>query len=240
MGCDIHPVVQRFNSNTSSWEFVNYRPKEFDDVVAAKKAAKQKPNDRDRDLLWTNPIWSGLKERNYTLFAILGNVRNDGDIIPISEERSFPDLFPLKVPKEFYAYGDLYDDYEDADGFVDLGYHSFSYVMLRELIEYPHWNKPFGIDSYYLTPAEFNKWKFQGSPPHVSLTRLPWPREEYDVTDPAGYACDLYDKTKKVLIEVKAPFTLADCCRNFYDHTIPWLKTLGGPDEVRIVFGFDS
>lgn len=63
-------------------------------------------------------------DRNYEAFAILANVRNRIDLIPIiPERRGLPDGIT-----------------EDSE-ICWLGDHSHHWITLRELIDYPYWDK---------------------------------------------------------------------------------------------------
>lgn len=61
-------------------------------------------------------------DRRYTLFSILANVRNNGEIPCISEPRDIPDDVTDVVWNEYESWG------SDA--------HSASYLTLKELIEF--------------------------------------------------------------------------------------------------------
>lgn len=58
--------------------------------------------------------------RNYVLFAILAGVRNGSGYTPICEPRGFPPGFTV-------------DDYD----------HTPSWLTVREILDYPHWDDPY-------------------------------------------------------------------------------------------------
>lgn len=58
--------------------------------------------------------------RNYAVFSVLADVRNGYDITPISPPRGVP------------------ADFDGDEG--ELGDHSFSWVTLTEVLEWPHWD----------------------------------------------------------------------------------------------------
>ena len=75
--------------------------------------------DKDGEYSDAGPIEDS---RNYLVFAMLAGVRNSYDIKPISSPRG--------VPQDFI--GDAFN----------LGDHSFSWVTLTEVIEWPYWEQP--------------------------------------------------------------------------------------------------
>lgn len=149
MGCDIHPVVQVRKGST--W----VDAEGWDDRYGHKNYGPRESPDGE---------WDVLSRRNYAVFSVLAGVRNRGDVVPISDPRGLPEGFEIN------------EDYSRANGFW-MGDHSYSWVTLRELLEYP-WEE------------------------------LPKDEREH---------CGLFRKA-----------------------ILPWMETLGAPDDVRVVFGFDS
>lgn len=49
-----------------------------------------------------------------------------------------------------------------------------------------------------------------------------------------------YDWDQRVFVVYSISGTLRDCCGDFIEKVIPRLQTLGGLDDIRIVFWFDS
>lgn len=158
MGTDIHPVVER--RVDGAWQ-----------VVKA-------PGGRYEH----NTIAYSLSDRNYFLFGVLAGLRNY-DVTPIAE--------PRDLPPDLSFDPQSWDEHVDDDGDWDedddrwLGEHSFSWVTLRELDEYP-WETAIKADGWEDAFRD-------GSP---------------------------------------MTFFLRD--------VMPWLRSLGPPDDVRLVFGFDS
>lgn len=171
MGTDIHPVVQR-RAPGGDWEFVK--------IPHAELPYDQRPE---------GGVYDGLCGRHYLRFSILADVRNGygfagcptyEPVEPISTPRGLPYDFEEPIPPGFDQYGGRYAD--DADSW--LGDHSFSWVSLRDLLDYD-WDAP-----------------------------VSWPDGE--------------------------SVSLREACSDFTGQVIPWLASLGAPDDVRIVFGFDS
>lgn len=63
--------------------------------------------------------------RDYSAFAALADIRNDGSITPISLPRGVPEDFELR--DDGYYYGDAW---------MDMGDHSHSWVRFCELIRH--------------------------------------------------------------------------------------------------------
>lgn len=174
-----------------------------------------------------------LEDRNYRLFAVLANVRNGfgfggvetGDVIvPISKPRG--------LPKDFEQ--GKHDD-EAADG-KWLGDHSHTWVTLAELHAYP-WAIPMrrrGI----VTLEVFRGWDRVSRPREYSLASMGQGVVTLSIEDVA--AGRIPADATRVWVEVGWIETVGQACAGFVEHVLPWLRTLGAPEDVRIVMGFDS
>lgn len=117
MGCDIHTFVEiksKYKSEPKEWSDGNFYRKntEFSDS-AEEGTTSSEPE------YWRVSAYIG---RNYTLFALLADVRNYDDIEPIDYPRGVPDDCSKACQKELDAWG------------VDS--HSHSYFTLTELLDY--------------------------------------------------------------------------------------------------------
>lgn len=111
MGCDIHIWTEVRNTKTYQWEkvgsiFPNPRFEDGDDVNEDHTPLIDEPYD----------------DRNYRLFAILANVRNYGNVRPISKPRKLPVDITPEVMAKYNEWG------SDA--------HSPSWLILAELMAY--------------------------------------------------------------------------------------------------------
>jgi len=215
MGCDIHPCVQR--RFDGAWEFVLIPGADQDDS-------------RNR-----GDIWWGLCGRNYDLFAVLADVRNGvgfagcitGEVIrPISAVRGLPPGFAEGALPKWAG------KYADADA-LDLGEHSFSWVTLAELAAYD-WDasrRCFGV----MDRRDFEAW--DGTSPPANWSGGVFGRSVVSVTEKVARARPAGDWTH---VQVTWRQTMRQSCPLFVGATLPWLRTLGVPDDVRLVFGFDS
>lgn len=142
MGCDIHLVTQRRGAD-GIWHGIDVsRPCHcVHSASPGKSSGIHSCYGCDGKLYKT-----GFDSRSYDAFAILANVRNDVHgyhMIPISDARGFPDdiVEAARVLNDQDTFGrSRDDDYDCVDG-VWMGDHSYSWLTLRELVMYPHWDK---------------------------------------------------------------------------------------------------
>jgi len=218
MGCDIHLYVEKRVGD--KWEAVpgpNPWHGMWDD----------EPEERLND--W---IWDG---RHYDLFAIMANVRNGygfagcdtGDgFVPIAMPKGLPDDVSPAIKASADGWG--------CDG------HSYSWLTLRELQEYD-WNrvtKHRGI----VSEAEYLEFKKNGKPEswcggvsgpnvvHVS------PAQMDDIV--AGNV--VREEGKQYYTKVEWEETYRETVGFIVDEILQKMAELGGPDDVRLVFWFDS
>lgn len=119
MGCDIHTHVEFRRDCRENWQCGDY-------------FATINPLDPDAKYV----IQELCGDRNYSLFAVLANVRNDGSHDYIDKPRGLPDDATEFVKQDYEDFG------WDA--------HSCSYLTLRELIEYHDEHKPKDIFGHYI------------------------------------------------------------------------------------------
>lgn len=130
MGCDIHMYVE-YRSITNidtGWRCGDYF--RVVDPLAEKPVIKRIELYGDRD---------------YSLFAVLADVRNSHLIDYISEPRGLPDDVTEYVKREYGAWGN------DA--------HSCSYFTLQELIDYHDVHKPKDLMGYDVLKPLIDKLK---------------------------------------------------------------------------------
>lgn len=239
MGCDIHCVVQAREHPNRPWEFVPYCPEKY----------KQTKNYED---LWAYKIHSGLADRNYTWFAVLAGVR--GDVPCIAEPRGFPDDLdnPHEIPCIYGPYGDvLYQDDPCASNmYVYLGDHSYSYVYLQELLDYKHWSDTAYADTAHVRLHRYktylkasqsinNQKRFAFHEPHIPDDA--WLLTPDQAADPDIHTQMQATFLRNVFVKIETIYTISYACSHQIQHTIPWLLTLAPtPNDVRLVFGFDS
>lgn len=162
------------------------------------------------------------QDRNYRAFAVLANVRNGygfggfstGEpLVPISEPRGLPDDISLGLRTKLEK---KYEDDEDAEHFW-LGDQSFSWVTLKELLEYDL-DGPVTVRGY-VTREAAQRYRETGEIPRSSAAST-W-------THQAGLE----------QIEWQVPIRESAW---LIPRLIEEIRDLGSPENVRLVFGFDS
>lgn len=242
MGCDIHLRVQKFVDD--KWTF-----------------AEERIADKYEPTKTTHERW--YDGRNYRLFGMLANVRNGigfagvdtGDAFRfISEPRGLPD-----------GMAEYIGEIRDKDGSVEdydfwFGDHSHSWLTLPELIDFdwyqstkcrgwvngPQFEEWDRMKEWESEPREHCGGVSGGNVTHISETEMrqrlteikqitkPWSAAEAKIKD-------LYSSTYCL---VEWPMFYSEAAGKFYTQTMPRMfrlaKQVGGPENVRIVFGFDS
>lgn len=237
MGCDIHFRVQK--RIAGEWAF----------------AEAMIPDKWEEGRMRPETWYDG---RNYQLFGILANVRNGygfagcdtGDpFIPIAEPRGLPDGLD---PEKHY-----------------LGEHSFSWLTLVELLAYDWsqetvrrgWVKAEVYDEVlrhrewdkYAEPSQANGGISGPNIEHISSEEME--RKLAKISAEAKASAEGFGtywplhKQKLARLEntyavLEWPVLYAEAAGKFYTRTLPRLVRLasevGGPENVRVVFGFDS
>lgn len=232
MGTDIHIKIQFRDKETGEWLYGDA----FIDKPMDKWTAEWNSKD--------GSVESELGDRSYLRFAILGNVRNGRgfagvythDPVPyISDCRGLPE--DLKYPPaKSYKYFEDYQDDPDCLKAMWFGDHSFSWVTLRELMEYDYTRT---LDRGGVVNLEtYKKWKESGE------------------TEPDGWVGgisgggvvvspedNITEKTTHVQAFWKLPLRNALSEHWFWciEALLIEAERRGiGPEDVRLVFGFDS
>jgi hypothetical protein len=183
-------------------------------------------------------------DRHYNSFSILGNVRNGygfagcdtGDgFVPVSDGRDLPDD-ACEVTRTLYSNG-------------DLGDHSFTYVTLKELLEYEHWDRQTKLRGV-VSAAEYYHWRwYQKRDPYAAPDSWCGGISGPDIKLVGNSEMDVYLADYK-----SSPPTDS----NYYTQ-IEWIATTrhaaeplllliadlaivehSDPSKLRLVFGFDS
>ena len=189
MGCDIHIKIEKRVDN--AWVDVPWT------------SSDKRTYDHKHDPTGALEISDYFDGRNYNLFGILAGVRQGtwGDNIPpIAESRDIPEDSPLFNSTD-------YKDYY-------LGDHSYSFVTLRELLDYD-WDAPYVYHAQVSKDVADEMVK-TGNPPTSWCA--------------SGTNC----------VPVTWQTTRRHAVHEWPDEVLPVLQQLGNPDDVRLVFGFDS
>lgn len=176
--------------------------------------------------------------RNYRLFAALADVRNGTGfagvpthvpIDPISEPRGWPDDLDYEEDPDT-GWGRSED--RELDGRW-LGDHSFSWLSLDEVANWPGWDQQLA-ECGYVRRAQFDRWDRKGPPPDGWSGGI-WGRDIKAVDERHLDGVD--DDWTHVRCYWSRP--LRDACSEFLEWVEEAKKETEGR-EARIVFGFDS
>jgi hypothetical protein len=151
-------------------------------------------------------------DRDYESFAKLANVRNRFDWTPISKPRGLPDDTCISENDEV--------DYESPE-YVWLGDHSFSWLLLSELLAVD-WNE---------TVAKSGLVRGKEAADHVR--KYNYQPSEY-CQGVGGAGADEYERVEWTQPLYRAVHTM----REITLALLPYSD--GKPENVRIVFGFDN
>ncbi len=122
MGCDIHMTIER--RVNGSWERVDELPPRA--CTWCDGSGRYQDGRQCYGCKGSGHCTAPYDDRDYTVFSVLANVRNDGNVKPIAEPRGLPDDM---VPEREC------DDEEEGSP-DDHGDHSFSWLGLSELLAY--------------------------------------------------------------------------------------------------------
>lgn len=231
MGCDIHLYAEeKVDGNWVATKGIDCWLSDYEDWL--EKAIKR--ND-EKDIEYCKKRIEECKEptydwvyggRNYALFALLADVRNDYGITPIDEPRGIPE--------------DISAEIKEKHEWWDFCGHSASWFTLSELKEFAEKAKDYVVvDCGYVGKSEYAEFKENGRPSSwckgvaggcvVKICN--------EVMD------DIYKDPDK---GDKRYYTWVEWENNLLERTsllsiIEKLETLdAAPEDVRIVFWFDN
>jgi hypothetical protein len=170
--------------------------------------------------------------RNYHLFTALADVRNEGTMLPLMEPRGLPsDAAEGTIPDP---------DDEDAEW---LGEHSFSWCIIKELYDLGIKTMPVPYTGV-IEVEEYDRWKSSGD----TFPRM-WSAW---TAGPSIVVCEeselfMSRGEGQFQLKPKATHVRANWClrgEQAFKRFLAFCSNLesehGGPDRVRLVFGFDS
>lgn len=225
MGCDIHAFIEVKNGN--GWQYYDWR-KEFENGTYEDGSPSH-----DWKKMFDHPLYIG---RNYDLFSILANVRNGRGFAgvptglgfkPIDMPRGLPNDTTLEVKQESEDWG--------IDG------HSHSWLSLKELTDYDYEQTTihFGV----VHENTYRQFKETGKPPE-SYSGDVWGSAIVKLS-PAEMDLIISGKMqredgKEYYTTIQWPETYRQSVGEAWFNTLAELAKLGKPEDVRLVFWFDS
>lgn len=209
------------------------------------------------------------KYRNYDLFAMLADVRNGrgfaGDktgegFNPICQPKGIPKDASFEVMRKFCIREDADHSRDVLRGWVERGmstvvklgpvmevthpdWHSASWLTVEELDAYD-WNQETKLAGW-VSPAGFTEFKEKGRPSSWcggvgggSIKHITNSEMERLLASGVNVSDDRV--FYKYYTQVEWGIKYADSAREFLDVTMPMLRKLGAPKDVRMVFWFDN
>lgn len=260
MGCDIHLLVETrctYQGRRSIWERALPPASVRETPWQVKRGeATFESLDAYAAVSWATRWYD---HRNYRAFSMLANVRNGSGFagvqtgqgfIPISEPKGWP-TDPGPEVAAFIRGADG-DNYPRVEGDVFPGDHSESWLTLRELDAYD-WQQQTTQCCGVIPLAEYAKRKAEGvtgepdsycgwtSGPGIVVI------EEKDADAQMAAGGIVEPEGQRTYVRVWWGMTYAEAAGDFYTRVLPGLRSLRrddafytGPDDIRIVFNFDS
>lgn len=239
MGCDIHMTVEV--RRNGKWERAECPPRPCSMCYGTAKAHDGRPCYwcHSRAMRKVGRETPGVDvtayhDRNYTVFAVLADVRNDGEVEPICEPRGLPTDMCLAAPR-------INEDGDDEESY-EFGDHSFSWLTVAEVLAYP-WDQD-QRDEGWVDAEQFAEWEARGG-----------------IGNPKGWCASVggggvsHVSNGEMRRRIKSPhpwerwdspYTLIQWTvrtSEYAKHFLAFvdsLAPLGEPSDVRLVFGFDS
>ena len=226
MGCDSHPCIEKKQKN--GWVVIDDKSRHW---------AAMRKNDFNQSV--RPRIINVLGNRNYTLFAVLADVRNDG-IRPLFAGRGLPNDCSNTTKKEIP---------------LDSDYHSHTYFTVQELMDVDQNAVAQASGSVILYADQYQAWKETGKVPDdaedYAYDPSPETREvseeEMTMLLMANDVKKLAKKTKKgdyekrggPHVRIGTPLTYKQLVPELF-RIIPDLQKLGDPEKIRVVIAFDN
>jgi hypothetical protein len=225
IGADSHPYIEKLTKR--GWVCVDDKERYW---------PKMRVNDYDESV--RTKIINVLGDRDYTLFAVLADVRNDG-VRALFPGRGTPEDASSKTKKAIPDNSD---------------YHSHTYFTVQELLDTDWDEVGQSCGNVVLFADQFQGWKETGKVPDDAQeyacgggTTRPVSEEEMTMLLLAESPKKLVKKRTQggvtsregPYIQIGAPLTYRQLVPRFIS-IIPELQKLGDPTRVRVVIAFDN
>lgn len=226
MGCDIHVCLEKHIHH--DWHTAN-------------EWTLSKDDDEDEGEWFDNDMSIG---RDYLLFSILGDVRSDGSVEPMSFDRGIPEDCCMETKR--------YSDQWGSDG------HSHGWLSLGDIMSYP-WLDPImteGVVSLASFDQHDHRWiKHRGLVfptgfrPESAIIMQPKEAREYIEEKMSRVAWSnrarvlTHGSFRHKFVRVRYEDSHANLCSEFLLDTVLRMQILNNEDivdDVRLVFFFDN
>ncbi len=230
MGCDIHMLFKKREVGDAPWRL-------FVPVVHCPLHSGV-----DKQCWHCDEAGSAYYDaRNYHLFAILGNVRNAFGFAGVkTADRAFRFISEHRgVPDDACPQLRAIANEEDFDAGY-LGDHSFTHVSLKELVEFD-WEQQNTL-SGIISAEQFIKWDGKGPEAYSGGITGPGIRVVDHLVPALLAAPELWLEAQGSPSHVRVCWrvTYREAVGEVFFALIEALKAHGKPENVRMVFGFDS
>ena len=220
MGCDIHLYVEKRVGGR--WVSADTWLPDTSPVLEDEAEPRLKVPDEARY----------YTDRNYSLFAILANVRNGWGTAGFTTGTGFrPIAMPRGLPADVSPEVQAEADDCGRDG------HSHSWLTVAELLDFD-WDQT-TIRRGYVDPLNYLFWKFEGKPRSWSTGLLGQSVRTFS-NEEMEEALKWGRPPAQIFTAVQWPETYRHCASDFLTQTLPRRRPLGPPEDVRIVFFFDN
>lgn len=174
-------------------------------------------------------------DRCYSAFGILANVRNGYGFAGVSTGDEFiPVVHPSRgLPADLKEEG-------DGAGWI-YGDHSYHWLTLKELVEYPHWDKTRRCEG--IVSSKVAAELIPGGRPSGWCGGIFGGGNE--TIDEQAWRAEGCPVREKLNVRLSWEETYAECAGRYYSQLIPMMKAYARRanvpfEDVRIVMGFDS
>jgi hypothetical protein len=191
------------------------------------------------------PKYDWYDNRNYSVFAMLANVRNwdDSQIVPIAMPRGYPD----DMSEEVAQLTRNLPGTPTPVGEITPGYHDFSWLGLDELTNPSYWNRTVRVDGTVNT-QQFKRYQHFGKPDMWAANVFGVEATELSVAEMAVHAArgPIDPSSMDVYCHLEWDETYREMAGFFCATFVPALNQIaqarcsGDQTRVRIIIGFDS
>ena len=230
MGCDIHIYVERRDPDSGAWVAIdgpNLMYPVYEQWIKEGRAEKIPSYARERS--YGGWLYEG---RSYTLFAILADVRNYDNLVPMSAPRGLPKDLSPRVRGIAQEFGN--------DG------HSHSWYNFRELKDYFVTSTQMIRVGGLISLEEYQTLKENGALPSHSCRGAYGPNVktiDEEGADALLSGAAPMDPNIQYFVDASWPVSIAEACKGFVTGITERLAPIAeevGEENVRIVFWFDN